>query len=188
MKNTLLPLCLFCLSSAAFADAGGAVELEQAKKATAEFAATLKSELVAAMQSGGPVAAIEVCNTRAMAISTELSVDKGMNLSRVSLKNRNPDNAPNDWQRNVLESFEIRKQAGEAPSALSWHEIASDGDTREFRFMKAIPAGPVCLQCHGEAIAPAVAEKLAELYPQDKATGYREGDLRGAFVVTKTMD
>jgi hypothetical protein len=54
--------------------------------------------------------------------------------------------------------------------------------------MKAIPTGALCLQCHGLDIAPPVAEKIAELYPYDKATGYREGDIRGAFVVTKLIE
>ena len=43
----------------------------------------------------------------------------------------------------------------------------------------------MCLQCHGQSIAPDVREKLSGLYPEDKATGYREGDIRGAFVVTR---
>ena len=54
--------------------------------------------------------------------------------------------------------------------------------------MKAIPTGGLCLQCHGTAIAPPVAEKLAELYPGDKATGFEQGDLRGAFVITRQLD
>jgi hypothetical protein len=54
--------------------------------------------------------------------------------------------------------------------------------------MKAIPTGGLCLQCHGKALAPPVAEKLAELYPGDKATGYEQGDLRGAFVITRQLN
>jgi hypothetical protein len=57
----------------------------------------------------------------------------------------------------------------------------------EFRFMKAIPIEGVCLGCHGDAIGPAIKSKLSELYPQDLATGYREGDLRGAFVVVQKL-
>ena len=45
-----------------------------------------------------------------------------------------------------------------------------------------------CVTCHGETIAPSIAAKIDELYPADKATGFREGDLRGAFVVTKTLE
>ena len=188
MKNILITLCLAALTSAVSAGSDQAAELDQAKKATAEFAGALKSELVAAMQSGGPIEAIDVCNTRAVLISKEVSLEQGMILSRVSQKNRNPDNAPNEWQAVVLESFEARKLAGETPATLAWHEVADTGTGKEFRFMKAIPTGAVCLACHGETLAPPVAEKLAELYPEDKATGYSEGDIRGAFVVTQQLD
>ena len=47
--------------------------------------------------------------------------------------------------------------------------------------------GEVCLKCHGENIDPAVKAKLGELYPNDKATGYKLGDLRGAFTVRQEM-
>jgi len=188
MKKTLITLCLAALTSAAGAGSNDAAELDQAKHATAAFGGALKSELVAAMQSGGPIEAIDVCNTRAMLIGEEVSLEQGMTLTRVSLKNRNPDNTPNEWQAAVLESFEARKAAGEAPGGLAWHEVADTETGKEFRFMKAIPTGAICLQCHGATLAPPVAEKLAELYPEDKATGYSEGDIRGAFVVTQQLD
>jgi len=188
MKKTLITLCLAALASGVSAGTDETAELDHAKKATAAFAGALKSELVAAMQSGGPIEAIDVCNTRAVLISEEVSLEQGMTLSRVSQKNRNPDNAPNEWQAAVLDSFEARELAGEAPATLAWHEVADTGTGKEFRFMKAIPTGAVCLACHGETLAPPVAEKLAELYPEDKATGYSEGDIRGAFVVTQQLD
>ena len=187
MKKIVITLCLAALASGVSAGTDEAAELSQAKKATAAFAGALKSELVSAMQSGGPNEAIDVCNTRAVLIGEEVSLEQGMTLTRVSLKNRNPDNAPNEWQAEVLESFEARKAAGDSPGALTWHEVADTATGKELRFMKAIPTGAVCLACHGETLVPAVAEKLAELYPEDKATGYSEGDIRGAFVVTKTM-
>jgi hypothetical protein len=187
MKKALITLCLTALVSGVSAGSDETSELDQAKKATAAFARALKSELVSAMQSGGPIEAIDVCSARAVLIGEEVSLEQGMTLSRVSLRNRNPDNAPNEWQARVLDSFEARRVAGEAPGTLAWHEIADTGTGKEFRFMKAIPTGAICLQCHGETLATPVAEKLAELYPEDKATGYSQGDIRGAFVVTKTM-
>ena len=187
MKKIIVTLCLAALASGVSAGSDEAAELDQAKKANAAFAGALKSELVSAMQSGGPIEAIDVCNTRAVLISEEVSLEQGMTLSRVSVRNRNPDNAPNEWQAAVLDSFEARKFAGEAPATLAWHEVADTGKGKELRFMKAIPTGAVCLACHGETLAPPVEEQLAKLYPEDKATGYSEGDLRGAFVVTKTM-
>lgn len=188
MKRNFLPLLLLTTSLPALADFDEQAETDQAMAATAAFGKALKSELMAAMQSGGPVSAIAACNEQAPAIAQSVSQEKGLNISRVSLKNRNPENAPNEWQSRVLQSFEKRKNSGENPASLSWQEIVPSGDGMEFRFMKAIPTGGLCLQCHGQSITPPVAEKLAELYPQDKATGYQQGDLRGSFVVTKQIE
>ena len=158
---------------------------DQARAAIAAFAGALKNELSSAMQAGGPLNAIEVCNTRASAIAEAISLEQGMTLSRVSLRNRNPGNAPNDWQTTVLRQFEQLKQAGEPADALIWSETVATPGGEQFRFMKAIPTAPMCLTCHGQDLAPAVAAKIAELYPADQATGFRQGDIRGAFVVTQ---
>ena len=82
----------------------------------------------------------------------------------------------------MLLQFEERKAAGEDPASLAWQATVDTPNGPEFRFMKAIPTGGLCLACHGETLDPAVAEKIAALYPNDKATGYHEGDIRGAFV------
>jgi hypothetical protein len=54
--------------------------------------------------------------------------------------------------------------------------------------MKAIPAGEVCLACHGAAITPEVAAALDAAYPEDQARGYALGDVRRAFSVSKPAD
>lgn len=163
-------------------------QTDRAVSAVQAYGKALKSELVAAMESGGPLAAIEVCHTEAPAIARRVSADQGLTVTRVSLKNRNPDAAPNEWQKEVLLSFEERAGSGEDPATLAWHDTAESADGEEYRFMKAIPADGVCLACHGAALAPEVKAKLAELYPEDKATGYALGDIRGAFVVTQKAD
>jgi hypothetical protein len=188
MRICFLFLLVFSLPFALFADFEEPSEAVRAKQAVADFSKALKSELVAAMQSGGATEAIEVCHLRAAVIAEEVSSTTGMKLSRVSGRNRNPSNAPNDWQTAVLQDFEVRKRAGEEAGSLTWYERAETASGTEFRFMKAIPTGGICLQCHGTEIAEPVALKLAELYPEDKATGFRAGDLRGAFVVTAPAD
>jgi hypothetical protein len=185
----ILALLLLALSAATTAHAGDeGSELAQASEATRAFAHALKTELMSAMQSGGPVAAVEVCQNRAPAIAAELSEQTGIRLGRVSLKNRNPGNAPNDWQRSVLVDFEARRAAGEDPAAMVWHETVSLGQSREFRFMKAIPTAALCLSCHGQDIAEPVAASIAAHYPGDRATGFSEGDIRGAFVATRAIE
>jgi hypothetical protein len=49
------------------------------------------------------------------------------------------------------------------------------------RYTRPILAGGVCLVCHGATISDEVEAALAEHYPHDRATGYAEGDVRGAF-------
>ena len=186
MNRYTIPLAF--LLAAGGVPAAEPTEKEKAMAATAAFGKALKTELVAAMQAGGPLAAIEVCNSKAPGIAEAISLEQGMQVSRVSLKNRNPDNAPNEWQADVLASFEERAGEGEDAGGLSWQETVAVEGGSEFRFMKAIPTAGVCLACHGKAIDPAVSEKLAELYPEDKATGFSEGDLRGAFVVVRRKE
>ena len=63
------------------------------------------------------------------------------------------------------------------------HEV--DPATGELRYLRPILVEPACLLCHGaeEELDPEVRRRLAERYPEDRATGFAEGDLRGAFSV-----
>jgi hypothetical protein len=108
-----------------------------------------------------------------------------MTIARTSLKLRQPDNAPDEWETRQLQSFERRKAAGENPAGIEVGEYVQSGGKTLFRYMKAIPTGEVCLNCHGSALAPEVTAKLKELYPADAATGFKLGDLRGAFTITQ---
>lgn len=152
-----------------------------------QFMQSLKGELQAAMQAGGPVIAIAVCHEKAPEIAEALSAEKGWQVGRTSLKLRNPGNAPDAWEEKALKQFETRKVGGEDPKSLEYFEIVKTKDGKVFRYMKAIPTAEVCLACHGENVAAPVAEKLQLLYPEDKATGYKAGDIRGAFTITQPM-
>lgn len=191
MKQILLGLFLVTLALSSNADqhsrTSEQADIADAKVAIKDFAGSLQAVLKATMQAGGPIAAIGVCNTQASPISEKVAAEHGMALSRVSLKNRNPANAPNDWQTLVLEDFEKQYAAGKDITTLAWSETVNTGGGQEFRFMKAIPTGAVCLNCHGSNIGPEVSQALAGLYPEDKATGFSEGDIRGAFVVTRKV-
>ena len=100
------------------------------------------------------------------------------------LRLRNPDNAPDAWERSMLERFEQELAAGAEPGALeAWSTESKDG--RELgRWIKAIPTAPMCTTCHGVELEPALAETIRHLYPADQATGFRPGELRGAFTAT----
>ncbi|MEM7257940.1 MAG: DUF3365 domain-containing protein, partial [Pseudomonadota bacterium] len=149
------------------------------------FGAALKTELVAAMQDGGPTAALSVCNVEAMPITSRLGNERNAAVSRASLNNRNPDNVPSEWQKLVLEDFDKRAANGEDIVPMASVSVVDNNGKKQLRFMKAVPTEGVCLACHGQQIAPDVQASLDNLYPEDKATGYSAGQVRGAIVVVK---
>jgi len=186
MKKLLL-LGLVLLSSSAIANEHQQFT-QQSQAAIKEFAGTLKGSLVAAMKSGGPIEAITVCNQIAPAIAAELSKKYGMDIARTSLKVRNPNNAGDAWESDILQQFESRKEQGEEIKTLFVSESITLAGNHEMRMMKAIPTGKVCLKCHGSNIEPSVQTKLDELYPNDQAKGFKLGDIRGAFTIRKVSE
>ncbi len=154
--------------------------LMQGRELTRQFQQRLNAELQAAIAQGGPVGAIATCRERAPAIAAELSAASGTRVSRTALRVRNPANAPLPWQRVVLLRFQERLAAGEAADGLESLETLPGEDVR---YMKAIPTGPLCLTCHGSNLAADVQAALHSMYPEDAATGFSVGDLRGAFSV-----
>lgn len=159
----------------------------QGRAIVGEFFTTLKGELEAAIKDGGPASAVDMCQVRAPAIAASMSDGSGWEVGRTSLKLRNPNNAPDPWEKAVLEDFEARKAAGEEVKPMAYSEVVTADGEKQFRFMKAIPVAGVCLACHGDAISPDVAAAIDEAYPSDQATGYEVGDVRGAFTLTKPL-
>jgi hypothetical protein len=156
----------------------------EAESLVQQFAGTLKPQLQAAMQQGGPVHAINVCAEEAPRIARQLSDSSGWQVKRVSLKARNSGTAvPDSWEREILQQFDQRRADGELPQQLS----AAAAVNGQFRFMKAQGVEPLCLTCHGETLDPQVRAALQQRYPDDRATGYREGQIRGAFSLSKAL-
>lgn len=179
VKTSLVALLAGSLAVSAIAEPRpSAAEMQaQALPIVKRFGATLKPQLQAAVKSGGFAHAINVCADIAPAIAAQISQDTGWTVKRVSLKARNPKAVPDAYERGVLEDFERRKTEGEAVAALN------DGQWQDgrYRFMKAQGVEGLCLNCHGSNLAPSVVKVLSERYPQDRATGYAVGDIRGAI-------
>ena len=51
--------------------------------------------------------------------------------------------------------------------------------------MKAIPMREMCASCHGNNVNKSLKSKINHLYPEDIATGFMPGDVRGAFTLSK---
>lgn len=160
------------------------------REAVKQTQAALARELQAALKQGGPELAVHACSVRALAIAKEASLKQKMIIRRTSLKLRNQYDAPDAWEKQVLKDFEQRQRQGENPAQLEHYEIAETANgARGFRYMKAIviPKDGPCLMCHGANINPALLTKIKGRYPGDEATGYKAGDIRGAFTVVQMV-
>jgi hypothetical protein len=138
---------------------------------------------MAALAQSGPSGAIEVCRVRAPEIAARLSRESGAKVSRTALRVRNPANAPDDLQRAVLEQFAADLSSGQIEPPLEAAVEINRGGRIERRYMRAIPTDALCLTCHGTDLAPEVKAAIARAYPDDQATGFSAGQLRGAFSV-----
>jgi len=189
MLLRIIAVGLFCsmIMSTVQADETIKKRAQESKKVVKEFMGQLKGELKAAMKAGGPVNAVNVCNKTAPVIAKNLSDKYGWEVSRTSLKARNTNNEPDAWEKKVLQQFEKRKQNGEAVKPMAHFEVVDSSGGQQFRFMKAIPTGEVCLKCHGDNLPDALKAQIDALYPDDKATGYKLGDIRGAFSIAQPM-
>ena len=183
--NTLVPNFLTAFLLLSFAAGLYAAEpsndeiLAKAREVVTVFQGALSSKLQAAMQAGGPVNAIDVCSKEAQLIAQQTSTQHTVMVKRISGKPRNLIDTADAEEIKVLAEFamELKQQAD---SPLEKLVTASNG---KLRYYKGIVIQPLCLNCHGDNLAPAVLEVLQERYPEDKAIGYKIGDLRGAFVV-----
>ncbi|MBK9031682.1 MAG: DUF3365 domain-containing protein [Myxococcales bacterium] len=134
----------------------------------------LRTELSKALEGGTPHA-IEVCGTAAKTIAERVGVD-GLTLGRATRKPRNPANAVAGWQAEALAEFEATAAAGKKLDGAHYVRQLPDG---QVRYAEPLVTQALCLKCHGADLEPDVRAALAAAYPDDQATGYADGALRG---------
>jgi hypothetical protein len=151
---------------------GQEVQKRRAQDAAQAMGGRLLGELEAALDESGPVGAIAVCQDRAPVIGRQTGEEHGVAIGRTSFRLRNPSNTPPEWampyvDERVDEKVFVASSDGRLGALLPIHLKAP------------------CTMCHGPAgqIAGEVQAAVAEHYPEDSATGFEEGDLRGWFWV-----
>ncbi|KFN51743.1 hypothetical protein N790_04100 [Arenimonas malthae CC-JY-1] len=153
----------------------------RAQAAMKDFAERLRGRLREAMTRDGAPAAVDFCHLEAPRIAEQVMAEHGVRLGRVAVpgRNRNPGNVAEGWLQELAVSFQAAVDTGGAPEAqvAVLREDVPPGI--ELRMARGIRVEAACLMCHGDNIAPEIAARLAEHYPGDRATGFKEGDLRG---------
>jgi hypothetical protein len=189
MYKILLALLLTSVCLGAYADDTAAYR-QQARHVAMELVKQLGGELKQQLARGDPAAAISVCKDKAPAIASELSRKTGWQVTRVSLKVRDPLlGTPDAWEQKGLMELERRMAKGEKPDTLEIAQVVDEPSGKVFRYLKALPVKPMCLMCHGtpDEMPAAIKAKLAQEYPHDKAVGYRPGMLRGAISIKRPL-
>lgn len=132
----------------------------------------LSGHLVQTLNEGGPSEAVEVCYRLAPDIATEISEQHNVRIGRSGVRLRNPRNTPPNWAKSFVGS------KTESPTFVT----LSNGRAAA---LLPIKLQSQCLMCHGpvEQIPEDVQRVLSKRYPNDQATGFREGELRGWFWV-----
>ena len=107
-------------------------------------------------------------------VSERFSATTGIRLKQTTLQPRNPKNAPDLYEAEVLHRLLTQ------PSQFVTISEMPKGDNR-LRLLIPIYYGPDCLQCHGE---PAGQLDISG-YPKE---GAHEGDLAGAISVSMPIE
>ena len=195
MKTSLLTI-IFLILLSAFAcnnqePTPNLTKIEQEKpKQTASYAelgfqyamatkGILGKNLLEAINEKGSAEALSFCNTKAIHLTDSMAQVQGVKIKRVSDLERNPDNKANTEELAYIIATKAKIKAGEEPSPMAV-ELAD-----KVLAYYPILTNTMCLQCHGskENIHVATKAKLNALYPNDKAIGYGEDELRGIWVV-----
>ena len=145
------------------------------KKIAEETKKNLVTNLTQKISEKGAENALEFCNVNAIPLTKQLEDQHNVMIKRVSDKNRNPDNAANETERKYIDFFKEQLALKQKLEAKFDNGV----------FYAPITTNNMCLQCHGSEkdIKPETLAKIKSLYPNDKAIGYQENEMRGLMVI-----
>jgi hypothetical protein len=134
-------------------------------------------ELSDALTRGGTVGALSFCHLDATAVTQRVSESEGIAAGRTSDRLRNPTNAPKSWATPLIQAH-----AGQRAKDVEGY-VVDLGE--KIGVLRPIAERQMCAGCHGpqESLAPGVKLALQRRYPDDRAVGFNEGEIRGWFWV-----
>ncbi len=154
--------------------------MQEGKALVMKTKSVLGKNLLGAIKSKGAEGALVFCSEKAVVLTDSMSVKLNAKIKRVSDKNRNPNNkATGSALEYILATKQILKDGGKPKPKL----ITVDG--KQIKYYP-IMTNKMCMQCHGKPkadIKPKTQRKIDLLYPNDKAFGYTENELRGIWIV-----
>ncbi len=155
--------------------------IKKGKQFVSEAKKILGKNLGNAIKSGGAANAVSFCSEKALFLTDSTAKSHKVKIKRVSDKNRNILNEATGKELAYINKSKKLISEGSEPKP---QVFASDNKVVIYY---PIIVNQMCLKCHGNIskdIETKTYETIKKLYPEDKATGYNVGDLRGIWVVT----
>jgi len=145
-----------------------------------KLAKSIMTKLNSEIQENGLPGAINYCSLQALPITDSISKMEKVEISRVSHKFRNPINAANNKEIEMIEKYISQQQKGEQ---LVAQVVNKNGQT--IYYSPIVLGSPLCLSCHGDynKIDADVQKILSEKYPDDKAVNFNLNEIRGMFKI-----
>jgi len=186
-KSLMLPLAGALLVAATPLLAIELTSQAKANAAAGRLNLEMRKKLTQTIQQKGLAGAIDVCAKDAPAVVSDLEKTFGVTIKRTALKVRNPANAPDPAEKELLEKLDGMVRNGDSlPQDATLFSEKESGKELVLRYYKPVMMQGTCLGCHGplDRIPADVKKVLAAGYPKDKAVGYAEGELRGIVSIT----
>ena len=139
-------------------------------KAKEKLFQSLLGALTASIGENGVAESIHVCKTKAPELSNSIGSEAGLKIGRTSFSLRNSSNKPPAW----AVSF-VKDRVEE--------EVNVELENNGLGLLLPIRLMDACIKCHGNSnsLDADVAKAIQTDYPNDEATGFATGDLRGYF-------
>ncbi|MBI5561070.1 MAG: DUF3365 domain-containing protein [Deltaproteobacteria bacterium] len=159
--------------------------LKKSREISADFSNELQNSFSSFMTEENYLIAIEGYSNTAQQITQAFRDQTGYYLKRVSLRYRNPANAPDPYEKSALTRFETLNKAGKITGRYDSYEVTVEKGRKYLRYMKPLTTDKACLKCHGgkNDIPEEVKGFLKANYPQDAAMDFRVGSVRGAVSI-----
>ncbi|MGA9045159.1 Tll0287-like domain-containing protein [Sulfuricurvum sp.] len=153
-------------------------------EASALLLQKLGGELKNQMQTNGSMGALHFCSQNALTLTEQIAKESKTSIKRISINNRNPVNKANKDEIALLNEWDKLVKNGQP---LPAQKLVKVSDSTIMYYKPIVINNEACLKCHGN-VEGALAKAIHTTYPEDKATGYKMGDLRGMIAITIKRD
>jgi Protein of unknown function (DUF3365) len=138
---------------------------------------SLLQQLHDKLAQGGPAVAFGACHIDTALLTHRIARGEGIAAGVTSDRVRNPTNRPRGWAAGLVAAHAGRRSRDVEGFAVDLGDRVG--------LLRPMVQQHTCAGCHGpvEQLSPTVRKLLAERYPNDRAIGFDEGEIRAWFWV-----